>query len=199
MSCRNGGRVMAKLVVNVGGMFSGKSTELIRQGERHLLAGHKVVFIKPATDKRYSDTKIVTHTGANVEATVVDVNKSFLFDVKGTDVVLIDEVQFFTKRIIPTIWCLLDKGIDVYCSGLDMDYLGDGFETVKELMAIADTVNKLHAVCKHCGEDAVHTAKKNFHEIGGDQERIELGSDDLYIPLCRDCYIEFMVSGRDKS
>lgn len=189
---------MAKLVVNVGSMFSGKSTELIRQGERHLLAGHKVVFIKPNTDTRYSNNKIVTHTGASVEATVVDVNKSFFVNVKDTDVVLIDEVQFFTERIIPTIWCLLDCGIDVYCSGLDMDYLGNGFETVNELMAMADTVNKIHAVCKHCGEDAVLTAKKNFHEIVGDQKRVELGSDDLYVPLCRDCYIKFMTSRGDK-
>lgn len=186
---------MAKLVVNVGSMFSGKSTELIRQGERHLLAGHKVVFIKPATDTRYSSTKIVTHTGANVSAIPVEPTDSFLPLVpKDTDVVLIDEVQFFTKRIIPTIWCLLDRGIDVYCSGLDMDYLGDGFETVKEIMAIADTVNKLHAVCKHCGADAVITAKKNFHTTVGDQERVELGSDDLYMPLCRECYLKFMTN-----
>lgn len=188
---------MARLVVNVGSMFSGKSTELIRQGERHLLARHKVVFIKPATDTRYSDTKIVTHTGANVEATVVEPTDSFLGKIPaGTDVVLIDEVQFFTKRIIPTIWCLLDRGIDVYCSGLDMDYLGDGFETVKEIMAIADTVNKLHAVCKHCGADATNSAKKNFHEATGG--RVELGADDLYMPLCRDCYIKFMLSRREK-
>lgn len=189
---------MSKLVVNVGGMFSGKSTELLRQGERHMRAGHNVVFIKPKTDNRYSDTEIVTHNGQSVMANIADPAESILkYAEEGTDVVLIDEVQFFTKRIIPSIWCLLDRGISVYCSGLDMDFLGDGFETVNELMAIADEVNKLHAVCKHCGEDAVMSAKKNFHDFSQAHERVELGSDDLYIPLCRQCYIKFMANRRD--
>ena len=191
---------MSKLVVNVGGMFSGKSTQLLRQGERHIRAKHNVVFIKPKTDNRYSDTEIVTHNGQSVVANVVNPKESIVkYAVDGTDVVLIDEVQFFDKRIVPSIWNLLAKGITVYASGLDMDFLGDGFETVNELMAVADEVNKLHAVCKGCGADAVMSAKKDFHSIDKSKERVELGADDVYMPLCRKCYIEYMVYGRENN
>ncbi len=191
---------MSILTVNVGGMFSGKSTELQRQGERHVLAGHKVLFIKPDMDTRYSDCEVVTHKGQKVKAisvpTYADL-KNYI-NTAEVDVVLIDEVQFFSERIIPSIWWLLSKGIKVYASGLDMDFLSDGFPTTEKLMAMADVVQKFHAVCEGCGEDAVITAKRNFHEVGS-SDVIELGAKETYIPLCRSCYIKYMATKGEDS
>lgn len=174
----------SKLVVNCGGMFSGKSTELIRQGERHMLAGHKVVFIKPQFDDRYSEDEIVNHKGQKVKALSITSNDNILLmeDVMSADVVLIDEVQFLSNIVIK-IECLLKQGKAIYCSGLDMDYLGKPFETVASLMALADEVNKFHAVCAHCGEDAVFSKK-----LSDSTNRFDLGEKDKYIPLCRKCY-----------
>lgn len=178
---------MSRLVVNVGGMFSGKTSELQRQGERHLLAGHTVIFLKPTIDDRYSKSEIVTHIGAKVKAVCVGKGESITdhVDIEKVDAVLIDEVQFFDKGIVWDIWYLLKKGIQVYCSGLDMDFTGDGFETVKELMACADVVQKFHAVCEDCGADAVITAKRT-----DSTKLVELGSKETYKPVCRKCYLK---------
>ena len=173
-----------KLVVNCGGMFSGKSTELMRQGERHMIAGHKVVFVKPLIDNRYSNDEIVNHKGQKVKAINVKDGKSLLQikDITEADVILIDEVQFL-DNIVDAIKSLLQSKKTVYCSGLDMDFKGDPFETVATLMAMAEEVNKFHAVCNKCGEDALFS-----HKIIDSNERIELGEKDIYIPLCRKCY-----------
>lgn len=180
---------MGKLVVNTGSMFSGKSTELQRQGERHLLASHKVQFIKPNIDNRYGDNEIVSHKGVRVNAQPVSIDDDIKFYISEyTQVVLIDEIQFFNNRIVEDIRALLMYGITVYCSGLDMDYLGQPFEVVASLMCMADEVNKFHAVCSHCGTDAVYSAKYDIHA----SQRFELGEKDKYIPLCRKCYYKFM-------
>lgn len=172
-----------RLVVNVGGMFSGKTTELQRQGKRHLLAGHNVVFVKPKMDDRYSEDFIVTHDGARVEA--INVEGSLLDDerIMGADVVLIDEVQFLSDCVVNNIECLVRDGKIIYVSGLDMDYNGVEFPVVARLMAKADEVNKFKSVCEKCGQDSTFTAKRKDN---GDL--IELGSSDLYMPLCRSCY-----------
>lgn len=188
---------MATLTVNTGSMFSGKSTLLISQGEKHVKAGQKVLYIKPSLDNRYSEDEIVTHDGLKVKALSIEVN-SRLTDVinqREIDVVLIDEIQFFNKRIVNSIWWLLSEGKKVYASGLDLNYLGDGFETTNEVMAIADKVNKLKAVCESCGEDAVITGKRNFYETDGTSQIIELGAKETYIPFCRKCWFKFMTSG----
>lgn len=191
---------MSILTVNVGGMFSGKSTELQRQGERHVLAGHRVLFIKPDMDTRYSDSEVATHKGQKVKAMNVPTHadlKNYINPAE-VDVVLIDEVQFFTGRIIPSIWWLLSKGIKVYASGLDMDFLSDGFPTTEKLMAMADIVQKFHAVCEECGEDAVITAKRGFIENEASNDVVELGAKETYIPLCRSCYMKYMTTKGDK-
>lgn len=188
---------MATLTVNTGSMFSGKSTMLINQGEKHVKAGQRVIYIKPNLDNRYSEDEIVTHDGLKVRALSIEVN-SRLTDVinpREVDVVLIDEVQFFNKRIVNSIWWLLSEDIKVYASGLDLNYLGDGFETTNEIMAVADKVNKLKAVCESCGEDAVITGKRNFSKDGGTSQIVELGAKETYIPLCRKCWFKFMTSG----
>lgn len=188
---------MAILTVNTGSMFSGKSTLLISQGEKHAKAGQRVLYIKPSLDDRYSEDEIVTHDGLKVKALNADTNKGLtkVIEPGDVDVVLIDEAQFFDKRICNSVWWLLSEGKRVYASGLDMNFLGDGFETMKELMAIADKVNKLKAVCESCGEDAVITGKRNFHK-DGEGSIVELGAKETYIPLCRKCYLKYMTGGR---
>lgn len=188
---------MAMLTVNTGSMFSGKSTMLINQGEKHVKAGQRVIYLKPSLDNRYSEDEIVTHDGLKVKALNVEV-AARLTDVinpREVDVVLIDEAQFFNKRIVNSIWWLLSEGVRVYASGLDLNFLGDGFETTNELMAVADKVNKLKAVCEECGQDAVITGKRNFSEVEGNSQVIELGAKETYIPLCRKCWFKFMTSG----
>lgn len=173
-----------RLIVNCGGMFSGKSTNLIRQGERHLLADHRVVFIKPSLDTRYSKNAIVTHKGQKVESLNMKDAKNFLIEkeILAAEVVLIDEVQFIDNAVYG-IQKLLELNKTIYCSGLDMDYLGVPFQTMASLMAMADEVNKFHAVCTSCGEDALFS-----HKLTSSKERIELGEKDKYTPLCRKCY-----------
>ncbi|OMI07682.1 thymidine kinase [Bacillus paralicheniformis] len=185
-------KLTPKLVVNVGGMFSGKSSELQRQGQRHILRGHKVLFLKPRIDNRYSEDEIVTHDGRRVKAVNVDVAGDDFLDIvsKDVDVVLIDEVQFFEDKLISLIDNLLVNGIRVYCSGLDLDFDGKPFGITPLLMAKADEVKKLHAVCDRCGEDAWVTPRKNDNK-----ETIQLGEKDEYFPLCRKCYYEHKFDG----
>lgn len=181
--------IRSKLIVNTGSMFSGKSTELQRQGERHIIAGHDVIFLKPDLDTRYGKNVIVNHKGDKVVAKPIPIDdniRNYISPEK--QVVLIDEVQFFDTGIILDIARLLEQGKAVYCSGLDMDFMGEPFEVVANLMAMADEVNKFHAVCSSCGEDAVFSAKLNSDS----SQRVELGEKDKYKPLCRECYCKFM-------
>ncbi|HID0815747.1 TPA: thymidine kinase [Clostridium botulinum] len=175
-----------KLVVNTGSMFSGKSTELLRQGERHILAGKRVIYLKSATDFRYKAGQVNTHSGRSYVALKMDINKSILTtDVLGADVVLIDEVQFFNGQIIKDIQALIRMNKIVYVSGLDLDSNGNPWETTMYLMSIADEVQKFKAVCCNCGADSYISAKK----IDTDSETIiDIGGYDKYMPLCRDCY-----------
>lgn len=176
----------SKLVINCGGMYSGKSTELMRQGERHMLAGHKVIFIKPKIDNRYSNDEIVTHKGQKVTAINIgeDDDITQMKEILDAEVILIDEVQFMND-IVSKIECLLKHNKTIYCSGLDMDYLGVPFENTSYLLAIADEINKFHAVCAHCGKDAVFSKK-----IVESTNRIDLGEKNKYIPLCRKCFYQ---------
>lgn len=173
---------MKKLIVNVGSMFSGKTTALIQQGERYLIAKKKVIYIKPSIDNRYSKDEIITHKGTKVKA--VNSNTKYLScSLEGYDVILIDEIQFFDKGIVKDIENLIRSGKTVVVSGLDMDYLGNPFETTMYLMGIADVVNKFKAICEFCGEDATYS-----HRICKSNEQILLGEKESYIPLCRNCY-----------
>lgn len=173
---------MGKLIVNVGGMFSGKTTALIQQGERYILAKRKVVYVKPEIDNRYSEDSIVTHKGQGVEAISMP-TEGLSAKVFNFDVILIDEVQFFDGRIVSEIEYLLQLGKTVIVSGLDMDFQGEGFEVTMKLMAKADVVNKYKAVCEECGEDATFSYRKNTSK-----EKVVLGEKDTYKPLCRKCY-----------
>lgn len=185
---------MGKLTVNVGGMFSGKSTLLQQQGRRHFCANQKVVYVKPSLDNRYSDDEIVTHDGKSVSAINIESSLKEYPELFSADVVLIDEIQFFKLNVVLEILELLKKGIDVYVSGLDMDYKGLGFAIVMTLMTMADEVNKLKSICECCGSsDAGMTGKRDVSISSC--ERFELGDQTLYIPLCRDCYYKLKFEG----
>lgn len=189
--------IYSNLTVNVGGMFSGKTTELLRQGKRHMLAKDDVIYIKPNIDDRYSDTKVVSHDGEASDyntTLVIDPKDTILCDeVKKADVILIDEVQFFDKGIILDILILLEHGKKIYCSGLDLSYNNKVFEVTAHLMGFADVVNKFKAVCSECGRDAWITAKKGSHKVTDDI--VDVGSGEKYIPLCRECYRDKNIGG----
>lgn len=177
--------MISKLTVITGPMFSGKSSELLRMGERHILAKQQVVYIKPSLDNRYSENEIVTHAGKCVDALSIDKDTCVLdIDiVKNADVLLIDEVQFFGPKMCSAITVLLNKGKIIYVSGLDMDFKRIPFNSTMYLMGIADTVLKLTAVCEICSADAVQSLR-----LGDDESLVKLGEKDAYIPVCRKCY-----------
>lgn len=178
-----------RLVVNTGSMFSGKSSELLKQGERHSLAGRRVVYIKSAIDDRYKVGKINTHNGKSYEAIKIGVSSSIITaETLEADVVLIDEIQFFNLEVIDDIQYLVSAGKFVYVSGLDMNFKGEPFKTTSYLMSIADDVNKFKAVCVNCGSDAYVSAKKPTADKG---TVIDVGSYDKYLPLCRKCFAEW--------
>lgn len=173
------------LVIECGSMFSGKSDSIRRKGRRYMYAGQNVVFVKPDLDNRYDEFKVTTHNGDSVPAVSVDIHSSLLLvpEIKQGDIILIDEVQFFKPQLIEDIEQLIGEGKRVYGAGLDLDFKGNPFLLTSHLMSIADKVNKHHAVCMGCGEDAYISHKK----VPNDR-LVELGHSDLYEALCRSCY-----------
>ena len=117
----------------------------------------------------------------------VDTTKPLELDMEDYEVILIDEAQFFDRVLLQSINELLKAGKTIYVSCLDMDFKGQGFDTAMNIMAIADKVNKLKAICEDCGEDAVISGKRIQND-----DVVELGAKDLYVPLCRKCYFDFM-------
>lgn len=186
---------MSRLVVNVGGMFSGKTTELQRQGERHILADNRVLYIKPSTDTRYSEEFITNHKGISVKALTIEPLDLYnhIEELLSYNVILFDEVQFFQPNLYTVVDLLLHAGITVYASGLDLDFMGRGFETTEKLMSIADEVHKFHAVCECCGADAQFTGRKKGLKNKGKEL---IGGKDIYKPLCRYCYMKEKIRGQ---
>jgi thymidine kinase len=176
-----------ELSVILGGMFSGKSTELQRQGRRKELAGGRVLYVKPKTDNRYTQGAISTHDGHDVQAVVIDhVNEILVLSQHlSPSVVCIDEVQFFDIEIIQVIEQLLRRGIDVVASGLDIDRFGEPFGAVPTLAMKAEKLVKLNAVCSSCGEDAWVSSGKFKSD-----SQVEVGEKEKYEPLCRSCFYE---------
>lgn len=178
------------LTVFCGGMYAEKSTALIREGKRHIIAGRNVVFLKPAIDNRYSEESVVTHDGIEHKAINVEfyTDTNFIGDfvniqeVINSDVVCIDEVQFFPDRIAMFIDELIYQGKQVYVAGLDMDRFSQPFGVVPELMARAEQVKKFHAVCQFCGSDAWVTLGT---EKLKNSNQVNVSND--YVPACRTC------------
>lgn len=170
-----------------GSMFSGKSSELIRRLSRAKIAKLRVMSFTPSMDTRYSSYEVVSHDGLKIESIAVDTPADILRMAQNVDVVGIDEVQFMDESITDTVTALADKGIRVICAGLDMDFMGKPFGAMPKLMAIAEHVTKLHAICVRCGDPANHS----FRTADSD-ELVMLGEKDAYIPLCRHCFRELM-------
>lgn len=164
-------------------MFSGKTEELIRRVNRVLLAKKNVKIFKPALENRYSSTAVVSHNKTSVPAIAVHQPAEIVQHTLGADVVAIDEAQFFDAALITVCRELAAKNIRVIVAGLDMDYKGDPFGPMPQLLAIADQVTKLHAICIECGNLANFT-----HRLNAEEELVVLGEKDKYTALCRVCY-----------
>lgn len=166
-----------------GSMFSGKTEELIRRLRRAQIARMKVEIFKPAMDIRYDETNIVSHNENAITSTPVENAQQILLMANDVEVVGIDEVQFFDSEIVNVCNTLANRGIRVIVAGLDMDFQGKPFGVMPHLMAIAEYVTKVHAICVDCGELA------NFsHRTVANDKLVMLGEKDSYEPLCRKCF-----------
>jgi thymidine kinase len=166
-----------------GSMFSGKTEELIRRLKRAQFAKQKVEIFKPSVDTRYHDVDVVSHDSNSIRSTPVDSSANILLLTSDVQVVGIDEAQFFDEGLASVCNQLADSGIRVIVAGLDMDYLGKAFGPIPELLAIAEHVTKVHAICMHCGNLANHS-----HRMTDEESLVVLGEASNYEPLCRDCF-----------
>lgn len=166
-----------------GSMFSGKTEELIRRLKRAKIAKQKVEIFKPEVDIRYDESKVVSHDSNSIQSTPVPSAEQILLLVGDVDVVGIDEAQFFDAGLPDVCTKLANNGIRVIAAGLDMDYLGNPFGPMPGLMAMAEYVTKVHAVCVKCGNLANHS-----HRTMASNSLVLLGETDSYEPLCRSCF-----------
>jgi len=170
--------------VITGSMFSGKSEELIRRLRRAQIARQKVQIFKPRIDSRYSDDHIVSHSEMRMESSTVANSAELITAVDAdTEVVGIDEGQFFDPRLPAACDTLANQGKRVIVAGLDQDYLGNPFEPMPQLLAIAEYITKTHAVCVVCGNPASHTQR-----LIASSERVLLGAQGTYEARCRRCF-----------
>ncbi len=191
--------IKGKLEVVTGSMFSGKSEELIRRVRRAELAQQKICVFKHRVDDRMSIDYIHAHNGDKYKAIALDNPRDMqLFVTEATLVIAIDEVQFFSIDVIPTIMEMIDAGKRVIAAGLDLDFRGIPFGPIPPLMAIADTVDKLNAVCMTCGNDAHYSQRLiNGRAAKFDDPIILIGAQDCYQARCRDCFIIDKVVWKD--
>ncbi len=165
-----------------GSMFSGKTEELIRRLKRAKIANLKVEIFKPGIDVRYDETKVVSHDANSIQSTPLSNSQEILLLTEGVDVVGIDEAQFFDDEIANVCETLASKGIRVIVAGLDMDYLGNPFGQMPNLLAKADYITKLHAICVRCGNIA-----NISYRLTEQEGQVLLGEKDIYEPRCRVC------------
>lgn len=176
-------RRKGRIEVICGSMFSGKTEELIRRMKRATFARQKVEIFKPAIDTRYSAEDVVSHDHTSIPSTPVEASASILLMCGDIDVVGIDEAQFFDDGIVDVCNELANRGVRVICAGLDMDFRCRPFGPMPALMAIADDVTKVHAICVRCGSLAYVS-----HRIVEGEKRVLIGETGEYEPLCRECY-----------
>jgi thymidine kinase len=177
-----------------GPMFSGKTEELIRRVKRAQIARQKVQIFKPAIDNRYHETEVVSHSSQSMEATPVNTSVEIMQKVfDSTRVVAIDEVQFFDSSITLVVEKLARRGIRVIMAGLDQDFMGKPFGPMADLLAIADRVDKIHAICTVCGLAATKTYRKNPNNT----DQVLVGETDLYEARCR-AHADFFEEDRDQ-
>ncbi|MCK7559756.1 thymidine kinase [Chitinophaga sedimenti] len=177
------GRKNGWIEVICGSMFSGKTEELIRRLKRARIANLGVEIFKPGIDIRYDETNIVSHDTNRILSTPVDSSQQILLLGQGVDVVGIDEAQFFDAGLPEVCEALALKGIRVIVAGLDMDFQCRPFGPIPDLLAKADYITKLHAICVKCGSIANYSYRKS-----ADKGKVLLGEKDVYEPRCRVCY-----------
>ena len=168
-----------------GCMFSGKTEELIRRLRRAKIAQLKVEIFKPSIDQRYDEVNIVSHDSNAIHSTPVPASTNILLLSHDVDVVGIDEAQFFDDQLPYVCETLANSGTRVIIAGLDMDYMGKPFGPIPHLLASADYITKVHAICMHCGDLATHS-----HRLVPDNSLVLLGEKESYLPLCRGCYVK---------
>ncbi|MCW8309838.1 thymidine kinase [Sphingobacterium sp. InxBP1] len=174
---------VGSIEVICGSMFSGKTEELIRRLKRAQYARLHVEIFKPAVDKRYDEQRVVSHDSNSIPSTPVDHSSAILLLSADTQVVGIDEAQFFDDGLTEVCVKLANSGIRVIIAGLDMDYKGQPFGPIPSLMAVAEHVTKVHAVCMQCGAPANYS-----YRLSKDTETVLLGEKEAYEPVCRQCY-----------
>jgi thymidine kinase len=167
-----------------GPMFSGKTEELIRRLRRAQIAKQRVEIFKPSIDVRYAQDAVVSHDETTLKSVPVDTAEQILLLAGSARVVGIDEAQFFGLELVPVVQMLAEQGRRVVIAGLDLDYRGEPFEPVPQLMAVAEYVTKLHAVCMVCGGPAIHSQR-----IVKEGKRVLVGSKAAYEPRCRSCFV----------
>jgi len=166
-----------------GSMFSGKTEELIRLLRRASIARQKVAIFKPKIDNRFSDDQIVSHSELKISSQVVANAREILEKALESQVVGIDEAQFFDNDLVNVCIKLANMGKRVIVAGLDTDYRGIPFEPMPQLMAVAEYITKTHAICVICGNPANFTQRKT-----SDEARVIVGADEIYEARCRNCY-----------
>jgi thymidine kinase len=166
-----------------GSMFSGKTEELIRRLRRAQIARLTVEIFKPRTDTRFDETAVVSHNANSIQSTPVDNSSAILLLGSDVQVVGIDEAQFFDEELPNVCTILANRGVRVIIAGLDMDYKGNPFGPMPALMAIAESVTKVHAVCVVCGNPALYS-----YRIVPGEGTILLGEKESYEPRCRTCF-----------
>lgn len=166
-----------------GSMFSGKTEELIRRLNRAKIAKQKVEIFKPKVDTRYDDTNVVSHNENVITSTPVETASQIMLYAEDASVIGIDEAQFFDDDLFNVCNQLADRGIRVIVAGLDMDYLGNPFGPIPKIMAVAEDVTKVHAICMRCGNLAHYS-----HRTVSNDKLVMLGEKDTYEPLCRNCF-----------
>ncbi len=186
-----------------GSMFSGKTEELIRRLKRARIANQKVQIFKPKVDTRYDDVKVVSHDANSISSTPVDSSRKILEFIDKENVTVnvigIDEAQFFDNDLPEVCQALALKGIRVIAAGLDMDFKGDPFGPIPNLLAVAEYITKVHAICQHCGNLATHS-----YRLSNEKAKVVLGEKDAYEARCRTCYhmgniLDLKVAPNNKS
>lgn len=166
-----------------GSMFSGKTEELIRRLKRVQFANQSLMLVKPLVDNRYHKKNVVSHQGSSFEAETVNNAAEILNKWTNERVVAIDEAQFFDADLPRVVKVLASKGVRVILAGLDMDFKGEGFGPMPQLLCMAEYVTKVHAICVSCGNLAQFS-----HRLSQEEGQVLVGADQVYRPLCRHCY-----------
>jgi len=166
-----------------GSMFSGKTEELLRRLKRARYAKLNIKIFKPKIDTRYDEGKVVSHDDNFINSTAVAYSNEIINLSENADIVAIDEAQFFDENLYSVCNTLAINGIRVIVAGLDMDFLGNPFGPIPNLLSVAEHITKVHAICVDCGAIANHSFRKTK-----DEELVKLGEHNEYKPLCRNCF-----------